>query len=80
MCVATEKRKKCIRYKEKENVLAAKQWTGLHDIELLIHIVRNREAMENVIANIHQCCASEEEKGIAGLEWERGSGLKKYSS
>lgn len=30
-----------------------RQWTGLHDIQSLIHTVRNREAMENVIANIH---------------------------
>lgn len=30
-----------------------RQWTGLHDIQSLIHTARNREAMENVIANIH---------------------------
>jgi len=30
-----------------------RQWTGLRDIQSLIHTVRNREAMENVIANIH---------------------------
>ena len=30
-----------------------RQWTGLLDVQSLIHTARNREAMENVIANIH---------------------------
>lgn len=30
-----------------------RQWTGLHDVQSLIHIARDREAMEHVIANIH---------------------------
>ncbi|CAG9826751.1 unnamed protein product [Diabrotica balteata] len=30
-----------------------RQWTGINDIQSLIHIARNRELMENVFANIH---------------------------
>lgn len=30
-----------------------RQWTGIHDVQTLIHTARSREAMENVIANIH---------------------------
>jgi hypothetical protein len=30
-----------------------RQWTGLHDIQSLIHTARNKEAMKSVIANIH---------------------------
>jgi len=29
------------------------QWTGVNDIQTLIHTARDREEMENVIANIH---------------------------
>lgn len=30
-----------------------RQWTGLHNIQTLIHTARDRVAMENVVANIH---------------------------
>lgn len=30
-----------------------RQWTGVNDIQTLIHTARDREEMENVIANIH---------------------------
>lgn len=30
-----------------------RQWTGICDIQSLIHTARNRELMENVVANIH---------------------------
>lgn len=30
-----------------------RQWTGLRDVQSLIHTARNKEQMENVIANIH---------------------------
>jgi len=30
-----------------------RQWTGLNDVQSLIHTARNKEERENVIANIH---------------------------
>lgn len=30
-----------------------RQWTGIHNIQTLIHTARNRSEMENVVANIH---------------------------
>ena len=42
-----------IRRKKMSWLRNIRQWTGLHDVQSLIHTARNREAMENVIANIH---------------------------
>jgi len=39
-----------------------RQWTGVNDVQTLIHTAMDREQMENVIANIHQWVASEEEE------------------
>lgn len=30
-----------------------RQWTGIRDIQTLIHTARDREAMKNVVANIY---------------------------